>query len=103
MAHDLRAIWQALGEDELIRPEFALEVERGCLVWREGERPTFMMVEAEEVRAFQAMQRSTGYGEVCMMIAGEGEADEAAQGDAAMRAGAMLGRWLREGLIAAIH
>lgn len=98
LAHDLRAIWQALGEEELVHPEFALESARGCLVWREGERPTFVMVEAEEVRAFQAMQRGTNYGDVCMMIADEGD-----PADAAMRAGAMLGRWLREGLIAAIH
>lgn len=97
LEHDLRAIWQALGEDELVRPEFTLDTTRGCLVWREDERATFIMVEAEEVRAFLAMQRGAGYSEVCMMLAGEGEPD-----DAAMRAGAMLGRWLREGLVAAL-
>src|SRR3546814_13834814 len=97
MAHDLRAIWQALGEDELIRPEFALENERGCLVWREGERPTFMLVEADEVRAFQAMQRGTGYGQVCMKIAGEGEAAEPANGEDALRGGAKWGGGLSGG------
>lgn len=98
LAHDLRAIWQALDEEELIRPEFALETGRGCLVWREGERPTFIMVEAEEIRALEAMRQGASYGEVCTMIATDGDSS-----GAVMRAGAMLGRWLREGLIAAIR
>lgn len=98
LEHDLRAIWQALDEEDLVRPDFTLETARGCLVWREGERVTFIMVEAEEVHAFEAMRQGSGYGEVCMMIANDGDTS-----GAAMRAGAMLGRWLREGLITAIH
>ena len=97
LAHDLRAIWKSLGEEELVRPEFARETPCGCLVWREGEGPTFLMVEAEDVRAFQAMQRDATYGQICDQFAVELDPQEAA-----MRAGAMLGRWLNEGLVAEI-
>lgn len=97
LSHDLRAIWKALGEEELVRPEHRLEQQRGCIVWREGERPTFIMVDAEEVRAFDMMQAGKSYGDVCINIAENGD-----PADAAMRAGAMLGRWLNEGMIAQV-
>ena len=97
LAHDLRAIWRALGEEELVRPEFVLNQPGGCLIWREGERPTFQMVDLDEIQGFELMQQGAAYGDACMTIAGEGDPS-----DAAMRAGAMLGRWLNEGMIAAI-
>ncbi len=98
IANDLTAIWNALDSNAAQWPNFALEEPAGCLVWREGERPTFIMVSAEEARTFAQMQDGASYGDVCVTLAGE-EASEAAINDAAMRAGAMLGRWLNEGLI----
>ena len=99
--HDLRAIWNALDEEEFERPQARNDVPHSVLVWREGERSTFMMGSAEEARAFQAAQAGTPYGEVCMLLEGEDPSEEQMH-DAAMRAGALLGRWLNEGLIAAI-
>ena len=61
-----------------------------------------MMGMAEEARAFQAAQSGTPYGEICMLLAGENPSEEQMH-DAAMRAGALLGRWLNEGLIAFIE
>jgi hypothetical protein len=92
--HNLHAIWKALEEEPLARPEFDLDDPRGCLVWREGERPTFLMVEAEEVGAFQAMQGGATYGEVCERLA-----EELGLEAAVTKAGAMLGRWLNEGIV----
>ena len=100
--HDLKALWTALGEEELVRPETALEIPCGCLVWREGERPTFLMVAAEEARAFNAMAQGASFGEVCAQLAGADPSEEQAA-DAARRAGAMLGRWLHEGLVASLR
>jgi hypothetical protein len=97
VAHDLRAIWQALKEEELIRPDFSLDQPCGCVIWREGERPTFQMADAEEVAMIELLREGASYGDACMSMAGEGDPS-----DAAMRAGAMLGRWLNEGMIAAI-
>lgn len=100
--HDLRTIWNAPEGKGNARPAITLDQSAGCLVWREGERPTFLMVEAEEARAFQAMASGMSYGECCMMLAGDEPSPEQAQ-DAAMRAGAMLGRWFKEGLVAALR
>ncbi len=98
VAHDLTAIWNSLGEGGAELGEFTLEGPGGCLVWREGEQPVFIMVNAEQARAFRAVQNGASYGEICMVLAGDnaGEQDIA---DAAMRAGAMLGGWLNDGLI----
>lgn len=100
--HDLRAIWNALNEEEFDRPQASYDVPHSVLVWREGERSTFMMGSAEEARAFQAAQAGTPYEEICMLLAGENPSEEQMH-DAAMRAGALLGRWLNEGLIASIE
>ncbi len=98
VTHDLTAMWSALGDEPFEMGDIACDHPRGCLVWREGERPTFAMVDAEEAQAFGAVQSGATYGEVCMLLAGD-NASEQAIGDAAMRAGAMLGRWLNEGMI----
>ncbi|MEL7446843.1 MAG: hypothetical protein AAGK02_13715, partial [Pseudomonadota bacterium] len=95
---NLTAIWKADGEG---MPNPVLSQEQGCLVWREGERSTFTLVSAEETRAFVAMQGGASYDEVCIQLAGEG-ADQTKIEDAAMRAGAMLGHWLNEGMIVSL-
>ena len=101
VSHDLRRIWNALGEDAFERVDARYDTLHSVLVWREGERSTFMMGSAEEVRAFHAAQSGLPYAEICMMLAGKEPSDEQAH-YAAMRAGALLGRWLNEGLIASI-
>lgn len=99
--HDLRKLWNALGQDEFERVDARLGTVQSVIVWREGERSTFMMGSAEEARAFCALQDGMTYAEVCMILAGEDPTQDEAQ-EAAMRAGALLGRWLNEGIIAAL-
>ncbi|WP_427964549.1 putative DNA-binding domain-containing protein [Altererythrobacter sp.] len=99
--HDLRTIWNATRENDFERPVHALDAPAGALVWREGERPTFLMVAAEEAQAFRAMQEGASYGEVCGALASAQITEDSGQ-QAAMRAGAMLGRWLNEGMIASL-
>ena len=101
VGHDLRKLWTALKDEEFERPADFSGEGRGVIVWREGERPTFLMVEADEVHAFVLAREGMPYGELCLALAGEDASPEAMQ-DAAMRAGAMLGRWLNEGLIAQV-
>lgn len=100
--HDLRVIWNALSSEPLERPDFRLEAVQSVLVWREGERATFMMGTEPELRAFAALQSGFTFGEVCMLLAG-GHPSDAQAHEAALQAGAWLGRWLNEGLIAAIR
>ncbi|MEL6541606.1 MAG: DNA-binding domain-containing protein [Pseudomonadota bacterium] len=98
VTHDLTALWKSLSDPEAVRDLRGYEAEQGCLVWREGERPTFLMVEADSARAFDAVQKGARYGDLIELLAGQ-DADEAAIGDAAQRAGAMLGLWLQEGIV----
>ena len=98
VTHDLTALWKSLSEDGADRDLRGYETEQGCLVWREGERATFIMVEAANAQAFDAMQKGARYSDLIGLIAGE-TPDEAAIGAAAQAAGAMLGRWLSEGMI----
>ncbi|MFZ9394437.1 MAG: putative DNA-binding domain-containing protein [Erythrobacter sp.] len=98
VAHDLAMIWHALGQDTLQHPEARLAASQAVLVWREGERATFALREAEECHALLAMQSGMGFGELCMILAGDDPTDALAD-EAALRVGAMLGRWLADGLI----
>lgn len=96
--HNLTGLWQALEEEGQPLPELQLLEARGCVVSREGERPTFMLVDPNSANAFSAMQSGASYGDIIGLLAGEEPDDEAVQ-QAAMRAGEMLGGWLQEGLI----
>ena len=99
--HDLEALWRALAEEGGALPEPALSAPQCCIVWREGERPTLALFEADHAADFAAVQAGASYGEVIALLLGDG-ADPSPEAihDAAMRAGAMLGTWLKEGLIA---
>lgn len=98
---DLKSLWNALADEEQEMPDPRLPEAAGVLVWREGERPTFLMVDADTACAFTAMQGGASYGEVIMLLAGD-QPNEAAVQDAALRAGAMLGLWVQEGTIASL-
>jgi len=98
LGHNLPEMWNALAEDGLAKPDISFEQPKGCIVWREGEQPIFMAVEADCAQAFLAMQNGASYGDVISLLAGESPDDEAFQ-SAAMRAGEMLGTWLQEGMI----
>lgn len=99
--HDLAGLWNALDESvDTATPDPGLPAARGCIVWREGERPVFRMVDIEAARAFAAMADGASYGEVIAMLA---DGDDSAVEQAAMRVGQMLGLWLSEGIITAIR
>jgi len=99
--HDLEAIWRRLPD----KPEsIALAEPCACITYREGERTTFTLLEADHVPAITAMQEGACYGELIGVLLGKNEnpTPEDIQ-NAAMRAGAMLGTWLNEGLITQIN
>ena len=101
--HDLEALWRAIGSGQ-DQPDTRLAAPAACIASRHGERPTFTLLEADHAAAFSAMQEGATYGELIAVLLGGNEAPtpEDIQ-SAAMRAGAMLGAWLHEGLIVAIN
>lgn len=99
VSHDLRGIWQHLADDAATGLQVVpLEEPLVCLVWREGERPTFKQVSSLEGRAFAAMQGGANYGDLCEMLAAEIGADQAI-----LDAGRCLGGWLAEGMIVGLR
>lgn len=100
--HDLLALWNALGSEEFERTENTLPQPRTCIVWREGERPVFVLADPAEGAALAAMIGGASYEDACAILAQGAASDEEVQ-QAAMRAGAMLGRWLNDGLIAGVE
>ena len=64
------------------------------IVWREAERPVFMAVTRAEGDALAAMIAGGSYGEACAAMV-----EALGQEQAVETAGAMLGRWLGEGLV----
>jgi hypothetical protein len=100
--HDLEAIWRALGKGAPA-PETRLDDARTCLAWREGERPTFTLLDPDHAPAFASMKGGANYGELVSLLLGDQKPTPEAVGRAAMRAGEMLGTWLREGLVVGIN
>ena len=94
---DLKSLWTLLAVEEFERTPPTIG-DFGIIVWREGERPTFAMVNRDEAAAFRMMDDGASYAQVCEMLAANADSPEAFEA-AAMQAGAMLGRWLGEGMI----
>lgn len=91
------AIWSALSAGEDPPAAERLPEPGGLLVWREAFTPCFRTIEAEEQHALALVMAGESFGALCMTaIAAHGEADGVA------RAGALLGQWLRDGLIVGI-
>lgn len=100
---NLAALWKATEADfDGGSPEPRLAMERGCIVSREGERPAFQMVDPDNARSLAAMQSGASYADVIVLLAGHEPTPDHVQ-EAAIRAGAMLGEWLRDGLVVAIR
>lgn len=94
MQHDIAAIWHALDEDEFCTPEYKLAEPLAGHVYREGERPTFVTAPPYENAALEAMNEGANFGQILDML----ERQRPTEGTAA-QAGAMLGRWLHNGMI----
>lgn len=102
--HDLEALWRELASEERQALDARLAAPRTCIAWREGERPTFALFDADHAAAITAMQQGATYGELIALLLGDDpEPGAEAIQNAAMRSGAMLGQWLQEGMITAIN
>lgn len=99
--HDLAALWRALENDEVERFDAALAARSGCVVWREGFRAVFKLVDLDEWRALEMMRAGGRFGALCARLS-EGARTPQEEERAAQRAGAMLAGWLAEGMIAAL-
>lgn len=91
------ALWQALSADATPPPVELLPAPAVVLLWRQGFHPSFRSAEAAEAEAIGQLRAGACFGDFCASMA----AARGAEAGAA-RAGALLGRWLQDGLITAI-
>jgi hypothetical protein len=91
------AIWSALAENE-VPPSVELLPEAGAIVvWREGQIAQFRTTDGIERQALSSAQDGLSFATLCdAMVDALGEAEGIA------RAGAMLGQWVRDGMIVSV-
>ena len=92
------AIWSALSAGETPPPAILLPAPGTLLVWRQELVPCFRSVESDEQDALIMMQEGASFGALCAFLVQRLGPDEGVA-----RAGALLGQWLSEGLIAEIR
>ncbi len=98
VTHDLVRLWETLAE-----PSQEPKVETLCppqwaLLWREVERPVFVIVPGADGRALAELQRGGAFGGVCAALS-----DNVDTADAATAAGAMLLNWLELGVVRSVR
>lgn len=91
------AIWQALATGEPPPPAGMAEPAGALLVWRQGLEPVFRRAEAHECEVLACSAAGESFASICARLAGS-LGEEAA----AAAAGALLGRWLAEEMVAAV-
>ncbi len=95
--HDIAVLWNALAQDEFDNPDIVLAAPRYCLVWREGLRPTFALVETLEGEALAALAGGATYAGACTLLV-----ERLGEEEGIAKAGGLLGRWVGEGLLTGI-
>ncbi|QUT05526.1 putative DNA-binding domain-containing protein [Sphingobium phenoxybenzoativorans] len=94
MGTNAPAIWSALATAQEPPNAITLPTPSHVLVWRSGFTSCFRILEADEAAAIDAMAAGQSFATVCNdLVAQHGEK----QG--VPRAGEMLGRWVKDGLI----
>ncbi|MBX7494991.1 DNA-binding domain-containing protein [Qipengyuania sp. 6B39] len=95
--HDLVGLWSSLATLEGAADVRKLDEPQCAVVWREGERPVFVLRPLWEGGALAALAEGGTFGEACALLV-----DELGEERAVTNAGAMLARWLADGIIAGI-
>lgn len=91
------AIWTALANDRDPPAVECLPRPATIFVWRKDLAPCFRSVEDVEARLMRLALGGTSFGKLCVLLTAEMEGDEATT-----KAGAILGQWLQDELIASL-
>ncbi len=92
------AIWSALAEDTTPPPAASLPEAATIFVWRHDLTPRFRTVDAGEKGLMRQALAGASFSALCASLAAE-----LTESEAAAVAGAVLGQWLRDGLIAGLY
>lgn len=91
---DCTALWRALADNAPPVSAMSLGEPGACIVWREGLTPVFRLAGRLETLGLTAMTAGGTFGDLCAVLQAA-----APDTDVAASAGAMLGKWLAEGLV----
>lgn len=98
VTHDIPALWRAIDPDgEAPAEANRLDAPMHLLVWREGTKPVFQLIDDVEGEALYALQTGADYGDACALLV-----DRLGEDTAIVQAGTMLGRWLHNGVVGGI-
>lgn len=98
VAHDAGTLWNTLGRGDFEAPDITLQERQGLVVWREALRPTFRLLDPLDGEVLASAMAGASFGDICALLAGR-----LGEEQGITRAGALLGQWLGDGLIAALH
>jgi len=90
-------IWQALASGETSPAAEVAEQDGALLVWRQGLEPVFRRAEAHEREVLAWSAAGEGFAAICERLA-----VTLGEETAVRTAGTLLGRWLAEGMVAAV-
>lgn len=93
-SRDLPRMWHKLGNGESDCEADCLTEPHSVIVWRESERPVFVLRPPWEGEALAAFREGAGFGRVCGALAAKFGEERAVT-----EAGAMLARWIGDGLV----
>jgi hypothetical protein len=91
------AIWSALSAGETPPPAAALAAPAQLALWRNGFTPHFRTLDPAEAAALDQVAQGRSFGALCASLV-----ERCGAADGPRLAGAWLGQWLRDGLIAAV-
>lgn len=98
LQHNTLTIWHTIDQDQVPPAAQALAEPTELLVWRRELSPHFRSLGAFEARALDLVLAGVGFSAVCEQLAA------AFPGvDLAVEAGALLRRWVDDGLLSALH
>lgn len=96
---NVATLWHALADGDAAPPAAeVLAVPLVLTVWRDGLMPRFQTVTRPEHSALMLAMNGVPFGEICETLAARQPDPE----EVASQAGAMLGRWIAEGVLTAI-
>lgn len=99
--HRVDHLWRHLGDrydtTQALTQPLPLTQKKHCVVWRQGLRAVFAIIEDNEGGMLNMMLKDSSYGEACSALAELIGAEGAVS-----QAGEMLGRWIHNGMVAGI-
>lgn len=91
------SIWLALSAEETPPAVERLPAPATIIVWRKGFVSCFRTAEAGEARALELAREGASFGRLCAILI-----DEMGEEEGVATAGALLGRWISDGLIVGV-